>query len=100
MRYRAKSVRLLAMGLLGLLFSIPPLAADEVFDFYAGKQLPFALGFAAGGGGYDLYARTFARHYGRHVPGEPNVIVQNMPGGGGGMRAANYLYNAAPRDGS
>ena len=90
----------LVAGAFVSLLASGPLPADEITDFYAGKQLTFALGFAAGGGGYDLYARTFARHYGRHVPGEPNVIVQNMPGGGGGMRAANYLYNAAPRDGS
>jgi tripartite-type tricarboxylate transporter receptor subunit TctC len=51
------------------------------------------------GGGYDLSARTLARYIGKYIPGDPTVIVENMPGGGG-LRAANYLYNVAPKDGS
>jgi tripartite-type tricarboxylate transporter receptor subunit TctC len=51
------------------------------------------------GGGYDIYSRTLARYYGKHLPGNPAIAVQNMPGGGGNV-AANYLYNIAPRDGS
>jgi tripartite-type tricarboxylate transporter receptor subunit TctC len=78
--------------------AIPARAADQVADFYAGKTLRIAVGFAPGGG-YDLYARTLARHLGRHVPGEPGVVVQNMPGAGS-LKAVNWLYNAAPRDGT
>src|SRR3954451_21902808 len=51
------------------------------------------------GGGYDIYARLFAAHVGRHLPGNPAVVVRNMPGAGG-MVGANFLYNVAPRDGS
>jgi tripartite-type tricarboxylate transporter receptor subunit TctC len=69
-------------------------AADE---FYAGKQLTVVAGTESGGG-YDLYARGLARHIGRFLPGNPTAIVQNMPGAGG-IRAANYVYNAAPKDG-
>jgi tripartite-type tricarboxylate transporter receptor subunit TctC len=51
---------------------------------------------SASGGGFDLYARYVARHIGKHVPGNPTVIVQNMPGAGG-LAAANFLYTRAPR---
>src|SRR4051812_27164241 len=70
-------------------------AAD---DFYQGKSITLIVSTGVGGG-YDAYARSFARHFGRHLPGAPNVIVQNMPGGGG-LRATNYLYNSAPKDGT
>jgi tripartite-type tricarboxylate transporter receptor subunit TctC len=72
--------------------------ADPVQDFYKGKQLSVIVGYGPGGG-YDLYGRLVARHIGRHVPGAPNAIVQNMPGAGS-LRAANFLYNTAPRDGT
>jgi len=72
--------------------------ADPVADFYAGKTLRILVGFGPGGG-YDLYARTLARYLGRHVPGGPTVVVQNMPGAGS-LKAVNWLYNAAPRDGT
>lgn len=67
-------------------------------DFYRGKTIQFFVGYEAGSG-YDLYARLLARHYGAHVPGHPNVVVQNMPGAGS-IKAANYLYDIAPRDGT
>jgi tripartite-type tricarboxylate transporter receptor subunit TctC len=67
------------------LLSVLPLAlrarADPVADFYAGKTLRVLVGFSAGGG-YDLYARTLARHLGKYIPGAPSVVVQNMPGAG------------------
>ena len=72
-------------------------AADEVSDFYAGKQVRLLIGYSAGGG-YDTYARLLARHLGRHIPGNPTVVPQNMPGAGS-LRMANYLYNVAPKDG-
>ncbi|MFN3892576.1 MAG: Bug family tripartite tricarboxylate transporter substrate binding protein [Beijerinckiaceae bacterium] len=54
---------------------------------------------SAPGGGYDAYSRMFARHMPKHLPGNPTIVVNNMPGGAG-IRAANYLYNIAPKDGS
>jgi len=75
-----------------------PATANGLEDFYRGKDLAFNVGFDVGGG-YDLYARVLSRHFGRHMPGKPGVVVQNMPGAGG-IRAANYIYNIAPRDGS
>ena len=75
-----------------------PAHADAVADFYKGKQINLIVGYGPGGG-YDIYARLLARHFGRFVPGDPNVIVRNMPGAGS-LRAVNYLYNVAPKDGS
>src|SRR5436305_14656725 len=72
--------------------------ADEVADFYKGKQVSVIVGYGTGGG-YDIYGRLMARHLGRHIPGQPNVVVQNMPGAGS-LRAANHLYTTAPKDGS
>lgn len=75
--------------------AVIPAAAQE--DFYKGKRMRMLVPYSAGGG-YDLYARTIARHWGRHLPGNPNFIVQNMPGGAG-VVAANYLYKAVRPDG-
>lgn len=72
--------------------------ADEVSDFYSGKQLAIQVGFGAGGG-YDTTSRILARHFGKHVPGNPTVIVQNVPGAGS-MKLANRIYNSVPKDGS
>jgi tripartite-type tricarboxylate transporter receptor subunit TctC len=73
-------------------------AHADVADFYKNKQFTVVVGYGPGGG-YDVYARLFARHVGRYLPGQPNVVVQNMPGAGS-LRAVNYLYNIAPKDGS
>jgi tripartite-type tricarboxylate transporter receptor subunit TctC len=67
-------------------------------DFYAGKTIEMIVGSDVGGG-YDIYTRTIARHIGRHIPGNPTVVVKNMPGAGSG-RAASYLYSVAPKDGT
>jgi tripartite-type tricarboxylate transporter receptor subunit TctC len=76
-----------------------PAQAQPVADlFKGGKPLRIVLG-AAPGQDYDLWARFMARHLGRHVPGSPTIVVQNMPGAGD-MLATNYLYNVAPRDGT
>jgi tripartite-type tricarboxylate transporter receptor subunit TctC len=75
-----------------------PAAADSVADFYKGKTVVVVVGYSAGGGG-DLWARFVARHLGNHIPGNPNVIVQNMPGGSG-LTAVNYVYNTLPQDGT
>ena len=66
-------------------------------DFYRGKTLRLILPSDVGGG-YDLYGRTFAPYLKKHIPGEPTVVVQNMPGGGG-LLSVNWLYNVAPKDG-
>lgn len=67
-------------------------------SFYKGKTITLIVSHSPGGG-YDLYARLLARHLGRNIPGNPTVIVQNMPGGGG-ILPANHLYNAAAKDGT
>jgi tripartite-type tricarboxylate transporter receptor subunit TctC len=75
-----------------------PAAADEVADFYKGKTVTIVVGHQAGTG-FDIYARALQRHLRPHIPGHPTVIVQNM-NGAGGIVAANWLYNAAPKDGT
>jgi tripartite-type tricarboxylate transporter receptor subunit TctC len=72
--------------------------AQSVAEFYRGKQISLVTS-ASVGGGYDQYARLLAKHMQRHIPGEPNIIVQNMVGAEG-LRAANFLYNVAPQDGT
>src|ERR1700740_1356187 len=72
--------------------------AQSVEEFYKGKTINLAIGFSVGGG-YDLYARHLARHIGKHIPGNPNVVPQNMPGAGS-LKAANYIFSAAPKDGT
>ena len=76
----------------------PEARADSVADFYRGKELTVIVGYGPGGG-YDVFARLLARHLGKYMPGNPNVMVQNMPGAGS-LRATNYLYNLAPKDGT
>jgi tripartite-type tricarboxylate transporter receptor subunit TctC len=72
--------------------------ADEVADFYKGKRLKIIVG-SGPGGGYDTYARLVERHIGRHIPGHPTLITQNMTGAGG-IVGANFVANVAPKDGS
>jgi tripartite-type tricarboxylate transporter receptor subunit TctC len=72
--------------------------AQSISEFYRGKQISLVTS-ASVGGGYDQYARLLAKHMPRHIPGEPNIIVQNMVGAEG-LRAANFLYNVAPQDGT
>ena len=82
------------------LFALFPAAAgaEAPAQFYRGKTVTVIVGFSPGGG-YDLYARVLARHIGQHLPGTPAVTVQNMPGAGS-LKAANYLYNVARKDGT
>src|SRR5262249_19773880 len=72
--------------------------AQDTSSFFAGKTVRIVVGFSAGGG-YDIYARELGRYLGRHIPGHPSVVVQNMAGAGS-LKAVNFLYNAAPRDGT
>ena len=90
--------RLVAILSVLLLWVVPARSADDVAAFYRGRQLRIVVGTAAGGG-YDLFARAVARHIGAHIPGNPAVIVQNLPAAGG-MVMTNQLYASAPRDGS
>jgi tripartite-type tricarboxylate transporter receptor subunit TctC len=89
-RIAAGAVAVAALGSLA--------SAESPAEFYAGKTLDLAIGYSVGGG-YDLYARLLARHLGAHIPGNPTVVPRNMEGAGS-LRLANYLYAAAPRDGS
>jgi len=72
--------------------------AQSVADFYRGKTVEVYVGYSTGGG-YDIYARMLARHMGRFIPGNPTLLPKNMEGAGS-LRLANWLANAAPRDGS
>jgi tripartite-type tricarboxylate transporter receptor subunit TctC len=81
-----------------LLLLPTPLHAEATTDFYAGKQLRFIIR-AAPGGNYDLYMRTLARHMVKYIPGKPEAVPVNMPGGGG-LTALNYTVNVAPHDGT
>ena len=71
---------------------------DAVADFYRGRSISLVIGFGAGGG-YDAYARLLARHIGRHIPGNPSLVAQNIQGAGG-LKATQFLYDVAPRDGT
>ena len=94
--YKAHStVAVLAVALL----AAPILASGaRAADFYKGETIQIFVGFGAGGS-YDGYSRLVARHLGRLIPGQPKIIVSNMPGAGG-LKAANYLYKIAPQNGT
>ena len=94
----ARSWGMLAM--LGVAVCALPAAAQSVSDdnFYAGKQIKVIVGFPPGGG-FDAYARTLADHMGRHIPGNPSFIVQNMPGATT-AKAAGHIYGVAAQDGT
>lgn len=72
--------------------------AAALAEFYRGKTVTVIVGYDPGGG-YDTYARTLAAHIGKHIPGSPTVIVENMPGAGS-IKATNHLFTAAPKDGT
>src|SRR5439155_23930188 len=72
--------------------------AQNLAEFYKDKAIDLYI-FSSVAGGYDLYARTLARHVGKHMPGNPKVLPKNMEGGGG-MRLANWLANVGPKDGT
>lgn len=72
--------------------------AQPAAEFFRGKTVTMLIGYTSGGG-YDLYARVLSKHMGRHIPGNPSIVPQNMPGAGS-LRLANFLYNAAPKDGT
>lgn len=92
-----KSVQWLMAAVVGLTFvvSVPFIARGE--EFYKGKTISFIVGYSAGGS-FDAYTRLIARHFGKHVPGNPTTIAENMTGAGG-IIAANHLFNRAGSDG-
>jgi tripartite-type tricarboxylate transporter receptor subunit TctC len=96
MSYRTAAVALVGIGLAAI--GAARATAQTVEDFYRGKTVNVIVGYAPGGG-YDLYARLLARHMGKHIPGNPSLVVQNMPGAGS-MKAGLYLYEVAPKDGT
>src|ERR1043166_8824480 len=85
------------LALLACVAATPPAAAQSVEDFYRGRQIRVIVGSSAGD--YDTWARLVARHMRQYVPGNPNFVIENMPGAGS-LIAANYIYNKAPQDGT
>src|SRR5499433_3274579 len=83
---------------LAVVLATKPVRSAGVEDFYKGKTVSLLIGYSVGGG-YDAYGRLVARHLGKHIPGNPGVVPQNMTGAGS-LKAANYLYSVAPKDGS
>jgi len=91
----------LLMRIATVLVAAWPVAAhaQSAEEFFRGKKDLNLITSSAAGGGYDSYSRLLAQHMSKYLPGNPTIVVQNMLGGGG-IRAANYLYNVAPRDGT
>src|SRR5262245_21016687 len=90
-------LRFLIAGI-ALLAAAPPARADAVADFYRGKTINLMIGVGVGGE-YDLQARLVGRHIGKHIPGNPTVVPQQMTGAGG-LKMTNWLAAVAPRDGT
>jgi len=93
-----QEARHLACVSLGLLLVPASGQAQSVEAFYRGKTLSMVIGYPTGGSN-DIYARSVARHIGKHIPGNPTVVPRNMPGGGS-LIAANHVFNVAPKDGT
>ena len=98
MGFLKNSVSVAAVLALGVGISANSSNADSVAEFYKGKTLRVIVASSAGGG-YDAYSRVLGEHIVRFLPGNPSAVVQNMPGAGG-LRAANFLYVRAPKDGT
>lgn len=96
-RKALRPVLSIMLAAIGLSVGAPAHAATPA-EFYKGRTIFVIIGYSAGGG-YDLYARVLAQHLGRHIPGNPTVIPQNMPGAGS-IKAANYVFSVAPKDGT
>jgi tripartite-type tricarboxylate transporter receptor subunit TctC len=97
MRFARRMVWSVA-ALAAMLTIAPALRAEPIADFYRGKTLKMIIGYGPGGG-YDLYGRLAAEFLGRHIPGNPTIVPENMPGGGS-LKAILYLYQVAPQDGT
>jgi tripartite-type tricarboxylate transporter receptor subunit TctC len=85
-------------GLIALAALTLAAAPASAADYYAGKSIDLMIG-APPGGGYDIYARALARHWGRQIPGQPSIVAKNMPGAGS-ARAAGFISTVAPKDGT
>ena len=90
-------VRYLAFAL-AMIATVATARAESVEEFYKGKTVELYIGYSVGGG-YDTYARLLARHMSKHIPGNPTIVPQNMPGAGS-LKLANWLFQAAPQDGT
>jgi tripartite-type tricarboxylate transporter receptor subunit TctC len=93
-----KKIAALAAALLACCWALPVAAQEAAAQLYRGKTVTIVVGTSAGGG-YDTYARLLGRHLGKHLPGEPTVIVSNMPGAGS-QSAAAYVARVAAKDGT
>jgi len=93
-----RRLSLFAALLLAVICAAAPARADDVAEFYRGKRISLVIGYGTGGG-YDLYARLLGRFIAAHIPGNPTIVPQNMPGAGS-RSAANWLYKIAPKDGT
>lgn len=89
---------IVALAMLAFAGATAPARADAVEDFYKGKTLSLVVSSSTGGG-YDTLARLIVRFWSRHIPGQPSIVVRNMPGAGG-IVATNHLYSIAPKDGA
>ncbi len=94
--FRPSKRTLIGLSALAIATLLPPLASAA--DFFAGKSIDLLIG-APPAGGYDIYARAVARHLGRHIPGQPNIVAKNMPGAGSAI-AAGFVSKLAPKDGT
>ena len=95
MRIHCRTAAMVLSASILAMFAPVPLSAA---DYFAGKTIDLIVG-APPGGGYDIYARAVARHFGRHIPGQPTVVVKNMPGAGS-AKAAQFISTMAPKDGT
>src|SRR5258708_14060972 len=93
-----RALQHIAGACVALVLTQAPALADPVTDFYRGKTISLYVGFPPGGG-YDLYARVFAPHFTRHIPGNPSIVIKSMLGGSG-MKAAGYMSTVTPQDGT
>jgi tripartite-type tricarboxylate transporter receptor subunit TctC len=94
----ATCARVAGAALVAGMLAAPAAHADEVADFYKGKTFQFVVGYPPSGG-YDAYTRLLTRYFGKHIPGNPTVVVQNMPGASS-LKSVQYMASVAPKDGS
>ncbi|MCC6887865.1 MAG: hypothetical protein IT536_04955 [Hyphomicrobiales bacterium] len=95
---QVRSIAFLALAAIGGIGLCGSAEAQGAADFFKGKTVSIVVSYAPGGG-YDNYSRLLARHLGKHIPGKPSVVVQNMPGAAG-ITASNHVYAVAPKDGT
>lgn len=89
----------IAVAVAGLVaFAAAPVKADAMSDFYKENRVRLAIGFSPGGG-FDRGGRVVGRHINKYIPGNPTIVVQNMPGGGS-LRVLNWIFAKAPKDGT